>query len=46
MKRIFDIGDCRAVRNDMIADLQALEGTGKKLSMSNPSPPEKRDRLS
>lgn len=40
MKRIYDFGRRPATRNYTIADLQALKGSGKKLSMSNPSNPE------
>ena len=40
MKRIYDFGRRPAMRNYTIADLQALKGSGKKLSMSNPSNPE------
>ena len=37
MKRIYDFSRTPAKRNYTIADLQALKGTGKKLSMSNPA---------
>ena len=37
MKRIYDFSRSPAKRNYTIADLQALKGTGKKLSMSNPA---------
>ena len=40
MKRIYDFGRRPAIRNYTIADLQALKGSGRKLSMSNPSSPE------
>ena len=35
MKRMYDFSRCPAERNYTIADLQALKGSGKKLSMSN-----------
>jgi len=37
MKRIYDFSRSPAKRNYTIADLQALKGTEKKLSMSNPA---------
>ena len=37
MKRIYDFSRAPTARNYTIADLQALKGTGKKLSMSNPA---------
>ncbi|MEO1191552.1 MAG: 3-methyl-2-oxobutanoate hydroxymethyltransferase [Pseudomonadota bacterium] len=37
MKRIYDFSRTPAERNYTIADLQALKGTGRKLSMSNPA---------
>jgi len=37
LKRIYDFSRTPAQRNYTIADLQALKGTGKKLSMSNPA---------
>lgn len=37
MKRIYDFSRSLAERNYTIADLQALKGSGKKLSMSNPA---------
>ena len=37
MKRIYDFNRSPAERNYTIADLQALKGSGKKLSMSNPA---------
>lgn len=37
MKRIYDFSRTPAQRNYTIADLQALKGSDKKLSMSNPS---------
>lgn len=40
MKRIYDLGRRPAQRNYTIADLRALKGSGKKLTMSNPSNPE------
>ncbi len=36
MKKIYDFGRRPANRNYTVADLKALKGTGKKLSMSNP----------
>ena len=36
MKRIYDFGRRPAMRNYTVADLQALKGSSKKLSMSNP----------
>ncbi len=36
-KRIYDFGRKPAKRNYTVADLKALKGTGKKLSMSNPA---------
>ena len=36
MRRIYDFGRRPATRNYTVADLQALKGSGKKLSMSNP----------
>lgn len=36
-KRIYDYGRKAAKRNYTIADLKALKGSGKKLSMSNPA---------
>ncbi|MDA7966439.1 3-methyl-2-oxobutanoate hydroxymethyltransferase [Ruegeria sp.] len=40
MKRIYDFARRPAARNYTIADLQALKGSGRKLSMSNPSTPD------
>ncbi len=37
MKRIYDFGRRPAKRNYTVADLQALKGTGKRLSMCNPA---------
>ncbi|TCL01353.1 ketopantoate hydroxymethyltransferase [Shimia isoporae] len=37
MKRIYDFSRNPAKRNYTISDLQALKGTGKKLSMANPA---------
>jgi 3-methyl-2-oxobutanoate hydroxymethyltransferase len=37
MKRIYDFGRNAATRNYTVADLKALKGSGKKLSMSNPA---------
>ena len=37
MKRMYDFSRSPAQRNYTIADLQALKGSGKKLSMSNPA---------
>ncbi len=37
MRRIYDFGRKPAKRNYTVADLKALKGTGKKLSMSNPA---------
>ena len=37
MKRIYDFGRRPAKRNYTVADLKALKGSGKKLSMSNPA---------
>ncbi|MEM9277434.1 MAG: 3-methyl-2-oxobutanoate hydroxymethyltransferase [Pseudomonadota bacterium] len=37
MKRIYDFSRTPAKRNYTIADLQALKGSGRKLSMSNPA---------
>lgn len=37
MKRIYDFSRSPSKRNYTIADLQALKGSGKKLSMSNPA---------
>lgn len=37
MKRIYDFGRSPANRNYTVADLKALKGTGRKLSMSNPA---------
>lgn len=37
MKRIYDLARRPAQRNYTIADLRALKGTGKKLTMCNPS---------
>jgi 3-methyl-2-oxobutanoate hydroxymethyltransferase len=36
MKRIYDFSRNPSLRNYTVADLQALKGSGKKLSMSNP----------
>ena len=36
MKRIYDFGRRPANRNYTVADLQALKGSGERLSMSNP----------
>ncbi len=36
MKRIYDFSRSPAARNYTVADLQALKGSGRKLSMSNP----------
>ena len=36
MKRIYDFGRSPAQRNYTVADLQALKGSGTKLTMSNP----------
>jgi 3-methyl-2-oxobutanoate hydroxymethyltransferase len=36
MKRIYDFGRSPSTRNYTVADLQALKGSDKKLSMSNP----------
>ena len=36
MKRIYDFSRSRSARNYTVADLQALKGSNKKLSMSNP----------
>jgi 3-methyl-2-oxobutanoate hydroxymethyltransferase len=36
MKRIYDFGRRPAQRNYTVADLKALKGSGRKLSMSNP----------
>ena len=36
MKRIYDFSRSPSARNYTVADLQALKGSGKKLSMSNP----------
>jgi len=36
MKKIYDFGRSPAARNYTVADLKALKGSGKKLSMSNP----------
>lgn len=40
MKRIYDFSRTPAQRNYTIADLQALKGTGRALTMSNPANPE------
>ena len=37
MKRIYDFSRTSSVRNYTASDLQALKGSDKKLSMSNPS---------
>ncbi|MEM7193324.1 MAG: 3-methyl-2-oxobutanoate hydroxymethyltransferase [Pseudomonadota bacterium] len=37
MKRIYDFSRSPARRNYTVSDLQALKGSGKKLSMSNPA---------
>ncbi len=37
MKRIYDFSRTPSKRNYTVADLQALKGSGKKLSMSNPA---------
>ncbi len=37
MNRIFDFSRTPAKRNYTIADLQALNGSGRKLSMANPA---------
>ncbi len=37
MRRIYDFARRPAKRNYTIADLQALKGSGRKLSMSNPA---------
>ena len=37
MKRIYDFGRKPAQRNYTVADLKALKGSGKRLSMSNPA---------
>ena len=37
MKRIYHMGRAPAARNYTVADLQALKGSGKKLSMANPA---------
>lgn len=37
MKRIYDFARKPAARNYTVADLQALKGTGRKLSMANPA---------
>jgi 3-methyl-2-oxobutanoate hydroxymethyltransferase len=37
MKRIYDFSRSPSARNYTVADLQALKGSGKKLSMSNPN---------
>lgn len=37
MKRIYDFSRTAAERNYTIADLQALKGSGKKLSLANPA---------
>ncbi|MEM7272011.1 MAG: 3-methyl-2-oxobutanoate hydroxymethyltransferase [Actinomycetota bacterium] len=39
MRRIYDFGRAPARRNYTVADLQALKGSGTKLSMSNPANP-------
>ncbi len=39
MKRIYDFSRSPSARNYTVADLQALKGSGKKLSMSNPANP-------
>lgn len=43
MKRIYDFARRPAQRNYTIADLQALKGSGQKLTMSNPSNPDELD---
>ncbi len=37
MKRIYDFSRTPSARNYTVADLQALKGSGRKLSMSNPA---------
>ena len=37
MKRIYDFSRNPAQRNYTVSDLQALKGSGKKLSMANPA---------
>lgn len=37
MKRIYDSGRSPAQRNYTVADLKALKGSGKTLSMCNPA---------
>ncbi len=37
MKRIYDFSRKPAARNYTVSDLQALKGTGRKLSMANPA---------
>ncbi|MCU9850018.1 3-methyl-2-oxobutanoate hydroxymethyltransferase [Defluviimonas sp. WL0024] len=37
MKRIYDFGRRPSARNYTVADLKALKGSGRKLSMSNPA---------
>ena len=37
MKRIYDFSRSPSARNYTVADLQALKGSGRKLSMSNPA---------
>ena len=37
MKRIYDFARCPAARNHTMADLQALKGSDRKLSVSNPA---------
>lgn len=37
MKRIYDFSRNPAIRNYTVADLKALKGSGKKLSMANPA---------
>ena len=37
MKRMYDFSRNPVIRNFTIADLQALKGSGKKLSMANPA---------
>ncbi len=39
MKRIYDFSRSPSARNYTVSDLQALKGSGKKLSMSNPANP-------
>lgn len=39
VKRIYDFGRRPTKRNYTVADLRALKGSGKKLSMSNPKDP-------